>query len=183
MASIPDPNKANDGFDILAPEETGDLDSTSSMSSAERGRPPGVHIPTERRTTDRRGETEATLAEAEAIFEEHDFNGLPVVDDQGQLVGLVTKLDLLKAFRFTEEHLFPPYEEIMKQPVESLMTRDLLTVTPRTPLTKVLQKMIDARAKSFPVVDGEGLVGMVAREDVLQGLRRAVAGEKASSTY
>ena len=124
-----------------------------------------------------------TLAQAEALFERHDFNGLPVLDDAGALVGFLTKLDLLKAFRFTDEHLFPPYEEIMKQPVESLMSRDLLTVTPRTPLTKVLQKMIDARVKSFPVVDGDGLVGIVAREDLLQGLRRAVAGEKARSTY
>ncbi len=126
---------------------------------------------------------QTTLAQAEALFERHDFNGLPVLDDAGALVGFLTKLDLLKAFRFTDEHLFPPYEEIMKQPVESLMSRDLLTVTPRTPLTKVLQKMIDARVKSFPVVDGDGLVGIVAREDLLQGLRRAVAGEKARSTY
>ena len=124
-----------------------------------------------------------SLAQAEALFERHDFNGLPVLDDTGELVGFLTKLDLLKAFRFTDESLFPPYTEIMEQPVETVMSREILTVTPRTPLTKVLQKMIEAGVKSFPVVDGDGLVGIVAREDILQGLRRAVAGEKASSTY
>jgi CBS domain-containing protein len=124
-----------------------------------------------------------SLAHAEALFERHDFNGLPVLDEEGALVGFLTKLDLLKAFRFTDESLFPPYTEIMEQPVETVMSRELLTVTPRTPLTKVLQKMIEARVKSFPVVDGDGLVGIVAREDILQGLRRAIAGEKASSTY
>ena len=124
-------------------------------------------------------EPNSSLAEAEALFESHDFNGLPVLDGEGAVVGFVTKLDLLKAFRFDDEHLFPPYEEIMKRPVESVMTRDVLTVTPRTPLTRVLQKMIDARAKSFPVVDDGQLVGVVAREDVLDGLRRAIAGEKA----
>lgn len=121
---------------------------------------------------------EATLAEVEALFESHDFNGLPVLDSRGELVGLITKLDLLKAFRFTEEHMFPPYDEIMQQPVSSVMTRDVARVYPRTPLTKVLEKMIDSRRKSFPVTDGERLVGMVAREDLMKGLRRAVAGEK-----
>jgi CBS domain-containing protein len=60
------------------------------------------------------------------------------------------------------------------------MTRDVATVTPRMPLTRLLQRMLDTRNKSFPVVDGARLVGVVAREDVLQALRRAAAGEKAT---
>jgi CBS domain-containing protein len=119
-----------------------------------------------------------TLAEAEALLDAHDFNGLPVVDGAGRLIGIVTKLDLLKAFRFTDEHMFPPYETIMGRSVESVMTRDVLTVTPRAPLTRVLEKMIDAGTKSFPVVDEDRVVGVVAREDLIRGLRRAVAGEK-----
>jgi CBS domain-containing protein len=121
----------------------------------------------------------ASLAEVERLFAEHDFNALPVLSAEGELVGLVTKLDVLKAFRFTDEHMFPPYEEIMSRPVSEVMTRDILTVTPRAPLTRVLHKMLDTRNKSFPVVDEERLVGMIAREDVLAALRRAAAGEKA----
>jgi CBS domain-containing protein len=122
---------------------------------------------------------ETTLAEAEGIFEEHDFNALPVVRGDTRLVGVVSKLDLLKAFRFDERSMFPAYEAIMAQPVSSVMTRDVETVTPRTPLTRVLEKMVELRTKSLPVaVDGE-LVGMIAREDVLEALRRAVGGERA----
>jgi CBS domain-containing protein len=58
------------------------------------------------------------------------------------------------------------------------MSRDVLTVTPRAPLTRVLQKMLDSGSRSFPVVDGERLVGVVAREDLLGALRRGVAGER-----
>src|SRR3990172_8916753 len=47
----------------------------------------------------------ATLAEAERVFEKRDFNGLPVVGAGGELVGFLTKLDVLRAFRFTEAHL------------------------------------------------------------------------------
>lgn len=121
---------------------------------------------------------DATLAEAEAVFDRHEFNALPVVDGDA-LVGVLTKLDVLKAFRFTPDHVFPPYEELMTRPVRGVMTRDVATVTPRTPLTRVLQKMLDTRNKSFPVLEDDRLVGVIAREDVLRALRRAAAGEKA----
>jgi CBS domain-containing protein len=118
------------------------------------------------------------LADAEALFEMHDFNALPVVEADGQLVGVITKLDLLRAFRFTADQVFPPYDEIMRRPVSDLMTREPATVTPRAPLTRVLEKLVNTGHKSFPVADGDQLVGVVAREDVLRGLRRAVAGER-----
>ena len=121
---------------------------------------------------------EASLAEAEQILETRGFNALPVIAGEGELVGIVTSLDLLKAFRFTEESIFPPYEEIMRRPVRSVMTREPVTVRPRTPLTRVLEKMLATRDKSFPVVDEHRLVGVVAREDVMRALRRADAGER-----
>lgn len=121
---------------------------------------------------------ETTLAEAEAILEKHGWNALPVVDGRGCLEGIVTSLDVLSAFAFTEESILPMYDDIMGRPVASVMTRDLRTVTPRARLTRVLQKILDTRNKSFPVVDDGRLVGIVAREDVMEALRRAHAGEK-----
>ncbi len=122
----------------------------------------------------------ATLAEAEALFEKHGFNALPVVAPGGELLGVVTQLDLLRAFRFTDDHMFPPYEEVMAGPVREVMTTDATTVTPRTPLTRVLETLVRTRMKSVPVVEDGCVVGMIAREDLLAALRRAVAGERAS---
>ncbi len=121
---------------------------------------------------------DASLAETEALLERHDFNALPVVGPEGELLGVVTKLDLLRAFRFTDDHMFPPYEELMSQPVRSVMTTDAVTVTPRTPLTRVLETLVRTRSKSLPVVEDGRVVGMIAREDVLAALRRAVGGER-----
>lgn len=118
------------------------------------------------------------LAEVEKIFETHDFNGLPVVDDSGRFVGTVTKHDVLSAFCEDEETVFPPYEQIMKREVARVMTRDPEFVWPRTPLTRVIEKLRRGRFKSFPVCDDGVLCGMVAREDVLRALRRAAAGER-----
>ena len=123
---------------------------------------------------------QTTLAEAEAIFERHDWNGLPVVDEAGDLVGFVTKLDLLRAFEFDDEHVFPPYDEIMKTPIAKVMHREVHTVTPRTPLTRVLTRLLKTGFKSLPVLDPDDrLVGIVAREDVMRGLRAAVSGRPA----
>jgi CBS domain-containing protein len=119
---------------------------------------------------------DTSLADAEAIFERHDFNGLPVVSPDDSLVGVLTKLDLLKAFSFTPQSKIPAYDEIMRQPAERVMTRQPLTVAPDTPLTRVLQHMLDTRYKSFPVLEADRLVGVVAREDIMRALRRAVGG-------
>ena len=124
---------------------------------------------------------ETSLAEAEAILERRDFDALPVVGAGRELLGIVTKLDLLRAFRFTDQHVFPPYETIMARPVREVMVTDVTTVTPRTPLTRVLEILVRLRTKSLPVVEDGGVVGMIAREDVLRALRRAVAGERATS--
>jgi CBS domain-containing protein len=123
---------------------------------------------------------EASLAEAEALLEQHGFNALPVLGAKGELLGIVTKLDLLKAFCFDERHMFPPYTELMAQPVRSVMSTDVATVMPRTPLTRVLETLVRTRSKSLPVVDDGMVVGIIAREDVLEALRRAVRGERAT---
>ena len=120
----------------------------------------------------------ATLAEAERLLEQRGFNALPVVDATGAILGVVTSIDLLRAFDFNEDTILPDYERVMQRPVESVMTRDALTVTPRAPLTRVLRKLVDTRNKSFPVVDDGRVVGVIAREDVMQALRRARSGEK-----
>jgi len=117
------------------------------------------------------------LAEVEALFERHDFNSLPVVSRDGILVGVVTKLDFLKAFAFTPHEMVPHYDEIMSRPAESVMTRNLATVRPDMTLTRLLQLMVDTRYRSFPVAIGALLIGIVARQDVVRALQRAATGE------
>lgn len=125
--------------------------------------------------------TRATpLAEVAGVFGAHDFNCLPV-SEEGALLGIVTKVDFLKAFAFTPRTMIPPYEEIMQRPAESVMTHRPMTVTPDTSLTRVLQLMAETRYHSFPVTMGAFLLGMISRRDVLRALARAAAGEQPRS--
>jgi CBS domain-containing protein len=119
---------------------------------------------------------ETSLGELQQLFEAHDFNGVPVQDDQGRLLGMATKFDVLKAFSLNTRHIAPLYEGIMAQPVSTVLVPNPETVEPGLPLSRLLQKLIEMGVKSFPVVENDRLVGIIAREDVLRALHRAIAG-------
>jgi len=116
------------------------------------------------------------LSDVARAFEAHDFNGLPVIDEERRLLGMVTKLDLLRAFAFSLDSKIPHYAAIMARAVGRVMTRTPETVGPKSPLTRILQQLVDSRKKSLPVVSGDRLVGIIAREDLLRALREASEG-------
>ncbi len=120
-----------------------------------------------------------TLLAVERLFEQHQFNAIPVVSSDGRLMGMATKVDLLKAFRFGTDRMVPDYEAIMSRKIDSVMTRTPVCLNPDTPLTRALEHMVDLGVRSFPVISGERLEGMIARSDVLAALRRATT-ERAS---
>ena len=118
---------------------------------------------------------DTSLGELDLLFREHDFNAFPVVE-RGRMVGMVTKFDFLKSFVFTTTQLVPHYDEIMQRRVREIMTEKVVQVEPQAPLTRVLQMMVDLRSRSFPVVDQKkGLVGMIAREDIMRALQEATS--------
>jgi CBS domain-containing protein len=117
-----------------------------------------------------------TLAQAQQIFEENEFNCIPVVGD-GRLVGMVTKLDLLAAFGWESREDVRSYPDVMRQEVTRVMSRDPITIAVDTPLTRVILTMAKTGFKSFPVVTGGELVGIVSREDVVRAINCAAASE------
>jgi CBS domain-containing protein len=118
-----------------------------------------------------------TLSELGELFDENDFNSFPVVDD-GELVGIVTKLDYLKAFLFDTGHLVPHYNQVMKFPVSKVMNRDVVHADPETPLTRVLELMVKLRTRGVPVIDKGKLVGVVSRTDLMHALTKATKEDK-----
>jgi CBS domain-containing protein len=78
------------------------------------------------------------------MFESDDFNSYPVEDD-GQVVGIVTKFDILKCFAFTPSQMVPQYQDMMARKVGDVMTPEFVYVSPETRLTRVLQIMVQHR--------------------------------------
>ena len=109
-------------------------------------------------------EPQTTMSELGGLFEKHDFNAFPVMED-GKVLGIVTKFDFLRAFAFTSSQAVPHYDELMRRPVEDMMTEAIVHVDPASPLTRVLQLMVSLKVRSFPVMNPDGqLEGMISRE-------------------
>jgi CBS domain-containing protein len=121
---------------------------------------------------------DVTLRDLEALFEKHDFNSFPVVEE-GKMLGIVTKFDFLRAFSFTTGQMVPHYDDLMKRPVAEVMTEAVVHIEPTAPLTRVLQLMVSLKARSFPVIGTERqLLGIISREDVMRALRDATQGAR-----
>ena len=118
-----------------------------------------------------------TLRELGDLFEKEDFNSFPV-EENSQVVGLVSKFDYLANFVFTPAHMVPRYDDLMKRTVADIMTPEFIYVRKETKLTRVLQLMIDHRLRSLPVIEGDQrLAGMISREDVMRALQRCARSE------
>jgi CBS domain-containing protein len=110
---------------------------------------------------------QTTMHELAVLFDKHDFNAFPVVED-GKLCGIISKFDFLHAFAFTTQ-VVPHYNELMNRTTAEVMTEAVVHVDPASPLTRVLQLMVSLKTRSFPVMSADGqLEGMISREDVMR---------------
>jgi len=117
-----------------------------------------------------------SVRELNQMFESDDFNNYPV-EEETQVVGLVTKFDLLKCFAFTPSQMVPRYDDLMNRTVADIMTSAFIYVSADTRLTRVLQLMVEHSIRSIPAIDRDNrLVGIIAREDVIRALA-ACAGD------
>ena len=115
-----------------------------------------------------------TMSELGDLFDKEDFNSFPV-EENSQIVGLVSKFDYLANFVFTPTYMVPRYEELMKRTVADVMTSEFIYVRPETKLTRVLQLMVDHRLRSLPVIEGDQhIAGMISRVDVMRRLQQCV---------
>ena len=118
-----------------------------------------------------------TTRELGALFEQHDFNAFPVVEDD-KMVGIVSKFDFLRVFAFTSNQMVPHYDELMSRQVADVMTEAVVHVDPTSPLTQFLELMVSVKARSFPVLNrARPLEGMISREDVMRALRETIQAQ------
>jgi CBS domain-containing protein len=91
------------------------------------------------------------------------YSGIPIADENGRVVGMVTEYDLLKAAE--------KGADLLETAAEEIMTRDpVITAELDTPVTDLLKVMVNQNIIRVPIVDKGELVGVVARCDVLKAL-------------
>ncbi len=110
-----------------------------------------------------------TLQELMTFFENTWHHGAPVVDDEGKLVGIVTRKDLLQAIRAgTSDQLT----------VNDIASKQLITVCSEDAVWVALKRMSEYDIGRLPVVechDRDHLVGMIRRGDVVKAYRLAIS--------
>lgn len=127
------------------------------------------------------------ISQAAARLLEKRINGAPVVDNAGNLIGILCQSDLIATqkklsipslftlldgfFPFkTMKHMETELEKIAAITVEKAMTRNPKTISPSTPVEEIATLMVEKSHHTLPVVESGRLVGIVGKEDVLRTL-------------
>lgn len=109
----------------------------------------------------RKIEATASVAEAARIMRDHNFGSLLVVNTGGQLAGIITERDILGKIVAT---LADPSETS----VSAVMTREVITVSPDTPIDQVQHLMSSGHVRHVPVL-ADGLpMGMISARDLME---------------
>ena len=129
-------------------------------------------------------EPETPVLQAVRIMLQRRISGLPVIDKDGRLAGMVTEGDFLRRAETGTERRRPRWLEYLVGPgrladeythshgrkVSEIMTADPVTVTEETSLEEVVKLMEKRQIKRLPVVRGEEVVGIISRANLVHAL-------------
>jgi CBS-domain-containing membrane protein len=120
------------------------------------------------------------------LLAEHHIGGVPVVDDERHLVGIVSENDLLEwadepsekqawwlnmlAEGFELEPAFLDVVRSERDKVRTVMKTDVSTVSETTPVAEIAKILVSRSIKRVPVVHGKAVVGIVTRADLVRAL-------------
>ena len=90
------------------------------------------------------------------------YSGVPVTDDQGHVIGVVTEFDLVEAIQAGKE--------LNKTAAEEIMTKEVVTADVDTTVSELIKIMTDVAVIRLPITAKGKLIGVVARCDVLRSM-------------
>ncbi len=93
------------------------------------------------------------IAEVATLLAKHDISAVPVTDDHGTVIGLVSEYDLLAR---------------RGKVARDIMSPGIISVNEETDVDEVRYLLIERRIRRVPVVEGQKLVGIVSRSDIVR---------------
>lgn len=127
---------------------------------------------------------ETPLKEVAAILSDRGISGLPVRDAGGSVVGVVSEADILRKEQGLPpgrssvfDWLFGRSEEaaakLAARTAGEAMTSPPVTIDPGRPIAEAAKLMVERTINRLPVIDGDELVGIVTRADLVRAFRRS----------
>jgi CBS domain-containing protein len=113
--------------------------------------------------------------EAVALLAEHRITSMPVVDDNGDVIGMVSEVDLLRSRvpHDPRSHLLPQHDRAdPPRTVREVMSDAVVCLSENADAADLAQVLVDNRIRAVPILRGGALVGIVSRRDVLRTLLR-----------
>jgi CBS domain-containing protein len=130
---------------------------------------------------------DTSIQEVAQTFVDRHISGAPVLDGQGRLIGIVSEGDLLHRseagtqrkrswwlhWLTRRETLASDYVKEHAQHVVDVMSRDVVTASPDTPLREIARTLERNRIKRVPIVENGKVVGIVSRANLVQAVASA----------
>lgn len=139
-------------------------------------------------------QTDTSVREIAGLLLTHRISGVPVVDAEQRVVGIVSEGDLMRrvendtgqqhswwlAAILSAEEKTAEYIKSHGRTADEIMTRNVLTVTEDTPVHEIARLLETRHIKRVPVISEGRLVGIVSRSNLLHGLAAKGAGDDVS---
>jgi len=112
------------------------------------------------------------ITEALRLMRDRQVRRLPVLDQEGNLIGIVSEKDLLYASPSpaTSLSIYEMHYLLSQLRIQELMTKHVITVTPDTLLEEAARIMVDHKIGGLPVMEGRKLLGIITQTDIFEVL-------------
>ena len=128
---------------------------------------------------------ETGLQDLARILSENRINGVPVLDEEGSLIGIICESDLIRRnkklhiptvvalfdwvlYLESSKVMEKEIKRISATKVEDLYTKDVVTVDEKTPVDEIATMMSKKKIYTIPVMDGKRLVGIIGKGDIIR---------------
>ncbi|MTD59604.1 CBS domain-containing protein [Amycolatopsis pithecellobii] len=118
---------------------------------------------------------ETTAKRAAELLSRNGFTALPVVGDDGELIGIVTEADLIGDRFPADARRVSGRADLPGATVAEVMTTPVTAMSRGTDLSMLVRSLLDSRIRVMPIVDGSRLVGIVTRGDIVRVFARSDA--------
>lgn len=123
---------------------------------------------------------EESIRQAMMLLLKHRFRHLPVINDEGKLVGIISDRDLRTALP-AKIHMDDEDVEVLNTPVHTIMTTDVVSCHPRDFIDDVAMIFSQKKISCLPVIQGGELIGIITETDILHTLVQLMGVHQPSS--